>query len=228
MHIEAVKVRRLYLQVADQLSDLVADGSLAEGERLPSERDLASQFGVSRPTVREAMIALEIAGLVEIRSGSGVYVVNRSSQAVSTDSEDAPGPLEILEARRLIEGETAALAAGNADPDTLRALGEQLAVIDDRGATPELREQADRAFHELIAAASGNSALHSCVHWLWDLREQSGLSQRFHDSLRLAGAAPVGEDHRAVADAIAAGDPVAARKAMQDHLQRVLDQILDN
>ena len=75
MKIEAVKVRRLYLQVAEQLARFVSEGELKPGDRLPSERDLAQRFAVSRPTIREAMIALEISGLVEIRSGSGVYVL---------------------------------------------------------------------------------------------------------------------------------------------------------
>ncbi|MDX1736553.1 MAG: GntR family transcriptional regulator, partial [Halioglobus sp.] len=78
MEIQAVKVQRLYLQVAQQLQQHIDAGAFAVGQRLPSERDLANQFGVSRPTIREAMIALEIAGLVEVRSGSGVYVRARS------------------------------------------------------------------------------------------------------------------------------------------------------
>ena len=78
--IQAIKVQRLYLQVAQQLQQLIASGEFEVGRRLPAERDLASQFGVSRPTIREAMIALEIAGLVEVRSGSGVYVTGQKIQ----------------------------------------------------------------------------------------------------------------------------------------------------
>ncbi|NND68603.1 MAG: FadR family transcriptional regulator, partial [Halioglobus sp.] len=105
MEIRAIKVQRLYLQVAEQLRALIDSGCFAVGERLPSERDLAQRFEVSRPTIREAMIALEIAGLVEVRSGSGVYVKARGGPTSLAETAD-PGPFEILEARKLIEGET--------------------------------------------------------------------------------------------------------------------------
>lgn len=227
MEIEAVKVRRLYLQVADQLSSLMREGTLQPGDRLPSERDLASQFGVSRPTVREAMIALEIAGMVEIRSGSGVYIMDTSdvfSPAV-LKGED-PGPLEILEARRAIEGETAALAAERIDANTLRELEAQLLLIASADASAEEKEAADERFHQLIAFASGNSALQSSVIWLWDLRNRSQISHKFHEKLRMEGSTPVVRDHEAILDAIRKGDPQAARQHMHQHLQRVLDYVL--
>ena len=103
MKVEAVKVRRLYLEVAGQIETLIRSGEIKPGERLPSERDLAASFEVSRPTIREAMIALEIAGLVEIRTGSGIYALplKQSPEAITID--DVPGPFEVLEARLLIE-----------------------------------------------------------------------------------------------------------------------------
>ena len=103
MQIQAVKVRRLYLQVADQLRDLIQQGTIAPGGRLPSERALAEQFGVGRPTVREAMIALEIAGLVQIRSGSGVYVLEQTGRDAPVTTDHGHGPFEILEARMFFE-----------------------------------------------------------------------------------------------------------------------------
>jgi len=101
--IQAIKVQRLYLQVASQLQDLIDTGAFAPGTRLPSERDLAGQFGVSRPTIREAMIALEIAGLVDVRSGSGVYVSDPPASPTLLADSEYPGPFEILQARKLIE-----------------------------------------------------------------------------------------------------------------------------
>jgi GntR family transcriptional repressor for pyruvate dehydrogenase complex len=227
MQIEAVKVRRLYLQVAEQLSGFIDAGDIKPGERLPSERDLAAQFGVSRPTVREAMIALEIAGLVEIRSGSGVYVLQSPATAwPEGPREEVPGPLEILEARRVIEGETAALAACRIDSDTLTALRRELAVISDARASTERKEAADQRFHQLIAEASGNSALHSTIVWLWDLRNRTEISHTFHERLRREGSTPVIRDHSAILDALEKGDAEAAREQMHLHLQRVLDLIL--
>jgi DNA-binding FadR family transcriptional regulator len=226
VQIEAVRVRRLYLQVAEQLSNLIQQGNLSAGERLPSERDLAAKFQVSRPTIREAMIALEIAGMVEIRSGSGVYVMAASIQP-ALHSEEVPGPLEVLEARKAIEGETAALAAQHSSPELISALEQELKIMADATTSIEEKEAADQCFHQLIAAASGNSALHTTVNWLWQLRMESTISQSFHERLRKEGSTPLVVDHQAVLQAIADGDSNAARAAMHNHIQRVLDTILE-
>ena len=111
MHVDAVKVRRLYLEVATQLEQQSQNGQIRPGERLPSERDLAGRFEVSRPTIREAMIALEIAGLVDIKTGSGIYVLAQTETLVPRSLDDVPGPFEVLEARLLIEPQAASLAA---------------------------------------------------------------------------------------------------------------------
>ena len=173
------------------------------------------------------MIALEIAGLVEIRSGSGVYVLAGASSSKPTgQAEEVPGPLEILEARHAIEGETAALAATRIDQDALAALRRQLEVIADPAASTEKKEAADQQFHQLIAEASGNSALHSTIIWLWDLRSRTEISHTFHERLRQEGSTPVVRDHTAILEALEQGDAEAARRQMHRHLQRVLDLIL--
>src|SRR6266478_3085008 len=107
----ALGVRRVYRQVADQLRNLLAEGNYPPGARLPPERDIAVQLKVSRTTVREALIALELAGLVEVRGGSGVYVtaLPRSGTLTIESTDSGPGPFELLQARRLLEGEIAAL-----------------------------------------------------------------------------------------------------------------------
>ncbi|RZM06153.1 MAG: GntR family transcriptional regulator, partial [Sphingomonas sp.] len=101
---------RLYAQVARTLAARIAEGVYPLGGRLPSERDIAASTGVSRPTVREAILALELDGLVEVRTGSGVYVAALTPARAQADTSGF-GPFEILEARALIEGETCALAA---------------------------------------------------------------------------------------------------------------------
>src|SRR5881409_3745562 len=112
MPLQAVESSRLYRQIAEQLRGLIAQGEFATGTRLPAERDLAKQLGVSRPSVREALIALEVEGWVEVRTGSGVYVLDRPR---STRARKVPaaewGPLELIRARRVIEGEIALVAA---------------------------------------------------------------------------------------------------------------------
>src|SRR3954447_2366374 len=94
--------RRLYEQIAQKLARDIATGRYEVGQRLPSERELAQSFSVSRPTVREAIIALELDELVEVRTGSGVYVTNREPPTGQAGVKDI-GPFELLEARRAIE-----------------------------------------------------------------------------------------------------------------------------
>src|SRR5580698_3553907 len=102
--------RKLYRQVADSIMAAIQSGDFKPGARLPSERDLAASFKVSRPTIREAMIALEIRGLVEARQGSGIYITAHPPVQIGEDDLDI-GAFELTEARRLFEGEAAALAA---------------------------------------------------------------------------------------------------------------------
>src|SRR5437667_1767217 len=116
MPFQSIEPRRLYRQIAEQIRTLIRDGEFVPGARLPPERDLAKQLGVSRPSVREALIALEVEGLVEVRIGSGIYVqrgaATRSDEPSSVHA--AAGPFELLRARHVIESECAALAAKSA------------------------------------------------------------------------------------------------------------------
>src|SRR6478609_7586299 len=113
MPFQSIEPRRLYRQIADQIRALIKRGEYAAGSRLPPERDLARQLGVSRPSVREALIALEVEGLVDVRIGSGIYVLARGRNA-RDEVQAASGPFELLRARWVIEGECAALAAKSA------------------------------------------------------------------------------------------------------------------
>ncbi|PLW68590.1 FadR/GntR family transcriptional regulator [Pseudohalioglobus lutimaris] len=228
MEIKAVKTRRLYLQVAEQLVAVIQSGSIGAGERLPAERDLAERFGVSRPTIREAMIALEIAGLVEIRSGSGVYVVDNSAPFTPVAADQGPGPFEILEARRLFEGEACALAAERITNEQIASLKSLLAEMEQENRQHGAQEKADQQFHCLIAEAAGNSAISATVNWLWQLRNESEISQRFHQRVREEGIKPIIEDHRRILQALEERDPASSRRAMAAHLQRVIDHLLES
>ena len=136
MLLKAVQSQRRFEQVAEQISKLIKKGKLNPGERLPPERELAKQLEVSRPTVREAMIALEISGMVEVRVGSGIYVSNTSNPDLKLRNytiEMGPGPLELIEARKEIEGANAALAAQRIGTDCLEQLEQAIEkMVDDR------------------------------------------------------------------------------------------------
>jgi DNA-binding FadR family transcriptional regulator len=218
--LQAVEPRRLYRQIADQIAQLIASGEFLPGARLPAERELASSLGVSRASVREAIISLEMGGLVEVRVGSGIFVTAPVVRPAA--AEDAgPGPFELLQARSVIEGEIAALAAATAAPpelDYLRGCVARMAAhIDDFA----VREASDRDFHLGIAKATGNSSLELVVEGLWQQRAElwGRLQQHFHTAEL---ARKTIRDHSAILSAIAARDPEAARAAMHRHLARVV------
>lgn len=220
MRLQAVESRRLYRQIADQIRGLIESGEAARGARLPAERDLAKQLKVSRPSLREALIALEIEGLLDVRVGSGIYVTRPGTGTRVNGAEllDAHGPFEVIRARRLIEGECAALAARNATPAQVRAIREAHArMVEETRRNPNPLE-ADRAFHVRVAEASGNSALLLVVQTLWDLRV--GPLYRALER-KLDATALVAEtltEHRAIVEAVAKGDARAARAAACRHM----------
>lgn len=218
--------KRLYEQVADQLAERIAGGIYAVGERLPSERDLAAAFGVSRPTVREAVIALELDGLVEVKTGSGVYVTARFPKTGSPGVTDI-GPFELLEARRGIEAEAAALAAQRITDTEITELEALVAEMESENKTDVvMSEDADRRFHMTIARATQNSAMVAIIEMLWDVRNRSPQSVRFLEHVRANGVKPIIDEHSAILDALRQRDPAKARAAMRQHLHSVMNGVL--
>ncbi|MGZ5651785.1 MAG: FadR/GntR family transcriptional regulator [Usitatibacter sp.] len=219
MPLQAVENRRLYRQIADQIADLIERGEYGKGQRLPPERDLARQLGVSRPSVREALIALEVEGYVEVRIGSGVYVIGpRPAAAAIEPLPEDSGPFELINARRLIEAECAALAAKQVTKAQVRAMEEaldQMQADRDKGVMPLA---SDRLFHLRIAEASGNSALALVVKTLWDQRTGPLFLRLEHhfDTPSLWDVAI--REHREIVAAIARHDAGAARAAMRRHM----------
>jgi len=218
---------RLYQEIAQRISTLIQQGGYQPGDRLPAERDLAQRLHVSRPSAREAVIALEVAGIVEVRTGSGIYVRlagppghARLRQFLAGDP--GPGPYEALEMRRLLEGEAAYRAATHIGPAELSVLRDTLAAMrDDPGPVPFRGDTADRTFHELIATASGNSVLAMMVHELWETRG-TALWQRWMERTRTAAMhlERVREHERIIA-CLTERDGIGARDAMQYHIEQV-------
>lgn len=216
---------RLYESIAHTLEQAIEVGRYKPGGRLPSERELAEEFGVSRPVVREAIIVLELRGLVQRRHGAGVYVAAKTApQPISPDEAD--GPFEVTEARRLLEGEIAALAAVAATDKQIDEMEAIIARIGDMRTDQATREQADRAFHVALARSTNNDVLVGLVESLWDKRYQSPLCVYFFSRARDAGIQPPVDEHQVVLDALKARDPEAARQAMRDHLARVTQNLL--
>lgn len=215
---------RLYQKLARQLFSDLAAGRYAVGDRLPAERELSLQYNVSRPAVREAMIALEVQGLIDVRIGSGAYVC-----ALPGETE-APGfsvtAFELMEARMLIEGEAAALAAVHIQDDEIAELEKLVREIESENQLAGGSTKADQAFHLLIASATRNAVIRNQVEEMWRLRSTSPNCALLLEKARTANVHPVVEEHLAVLKALRARDPSAARAAMRGHLGSVIDHLL--
>jgi DNA-binding FadR family transcriptional regulator len=218
MRLQAIEPRRLYRQIADQIRRLIGKGALAPGERRPAERDLARRLGVSRPSLREALIALEVEGLLDVRVGSGIYVAQPGKRGHGAEIGGDSGPFEVIRARWMIEGECAALAARHGTAAQLRAIRRAHADLQKEARRHHNPLGADRTFHVRIAQAAGNSALELVVQTLWDQRV-GPLYRALEVKLEYpAMAAETLREHEAVMRAILARKPAAARAAMHRHM----------
>ncbi len=214
----ALEPRRLYRLAAEQIRTLIQSGEIPVGERLPAERELAERLGVSRPTIREALIVLEVEGLVQIRMGSGVYVNRKPDRDDVLPADDSGGPLEILQARCLIESAIAEEAARRADAAGIARLDEILREMEGALEDSKRALALDRAFHTTIADIIGNSALNHFTGLIYDERMSpffEKLASYFEGPHTWRAAL---EEHRVIRDALAAEDPAAAREAMRLHL----------
>jgi len=218
-HHRASESRRQYQLVADRIRALIEEEGIGVGSRLPAERELALQLGVSRPSLREALIALEIDGRVEIRGGSGVYV---SAPPVGTgDGATSPlgdSPAELMQARVVLEGAVITLAAARVTKSGLQRVEEALAAMREEHASGRIPVDADRRFHLSIAEMAGNSVLVDMVGTLFDGRH-APIAARMSGQVESTQTwhAAVGE-HEAIYRALEARNPQAAAAAMCSHL----------
>lgn len=235
MAAKPTETRRLYLQIADKLRVLMEQPDFARNGRLPPERELAERLGVSRPSVREALVALELEGRVEIRMGSGVYVCPPADADTDADSAAAVPPREaelgaslvdIMSARSVIEGAVAASVAPFAKARALKALRAIYEKMESEVRAGQVPDAADRAFHTTIAQMSGNEVLTRLVGSLFDERH-SPLSTKLrghfeNESTWLAAL----REHRDILEALEAHDSVQAQAAMQRHMKASLERVM--
>lgn len=212
---------RLYMQVALQLIDAISERGLGPGDRLPGERDLATWLGVSRVTIREALLALELAGQTEVRVGDGVYVAAKKLTRGSYIPSDVD-PQELLEARRVFEPAAASIAAETADAESLEGLIENVqrisTLIDDKEHIQEFLI-CGLDFHRLVAQLTNNRLVAHTVsamvdvgnHPLWILANRATMAER---SVRQLYA----DDHGQILNAITGHDAEAASQLMLQHM----------
>ncbi|HEY3563151.1 MAG TPA: FadR/GntR family transcriptional regulator [Kribbella sp.] len=215
---------RLYEQVADQITTWITENGLRPGDRLPPERELAQRLGVSRATLSQALVALEVIGVVVVRHGDGTVLTERARtapviEAIRAHADRLP---EIIEARDALESKLASLAASRRTEADLVAIRAALAAMERDIEKGGRGVEADEAFHGAVTAAARSELLAQMMEAIHDLVRETrleSLSQPGRPRESLAG-------HRKVGDAIAAGDPEAAAQAMHEHVMLVSDVAL--
>ena len=215
---------RLYEQVAEQITAWVADNGLVEGDRLPPERELAVRLGVSRATLSQALVALEVIGVVAVRHGDGTLLTSapaatRIVEAIRAHADRLP---EVIETRDALETKIAALAAVRRTDDDLARIDDALSAMAADIEAGGRGVEGDERFHGAVTAAAHSLLLARLMDEIADLVRESrleSLSQPGRPRDSLAG-------HRAIAEAIRAGDPDAASRAMHAHVEMVSDVAL--
>ena len=216
---------RLYKNVLEEMLTLIDSGEFPAGGRLPPERELAERFNVSRPTIREAIIALEVLDRVQVKTGSGIYVLEH--QSGSGNGIDSISPWELTESRALIEGEAAALAASHISDEELKNLEDSLYEMARENDSGELADgDADRKFHHIIAQATRNAMMQTVIEHMWHVRNHAPLVSRAYRAICEQDGTKRVEEHREIYEALAKRDANAARAAMHQHFALILNKLI--
>jgi GntR family transcriptional regulator, transcriptional repressor for pyruvate dehydrogenase complex len=223
---QKIATKRKSVQVAEQITEAIRRNVYSTGDRLPAERVIAEQMGVSRPSVREALSALQIAGVLESRAGDGTYVVSRADRqdAGILLLEEEESPVEALEARRVIERAIAQEAAARVTAHTLHRLAATVAALRDAAGARDYEAfgTANGDFHLTIIRAAGNELLERTVRPLIDvmqrqlgreMRRREYLDGRYFDTIYAA--------HEQIYDALKARDAHRAAEAMDHHFDLI-------
>jgi len=224
-----VQFAKVFERVAEQIEKRILEGELRKGDRLPTERELAEQFQVSRTAVREAMKILAQKGLINMRPGRGTIVIDGAREAMQNSISlmmklklgEVGGSDNLVEFRGILETEIAALAAARATEKEISAMREAIRVMDESLNDADAFISADNAFHEALAQATQNALIliliNSIVHLLSEQRKQIFETE---------GGPQRGQiHHRRILESVIRRDPEAARAAMRSHLQQVREDV---
>ncbi|WP_353474755.1 FadR/GntR family transcriptional regulator [Salipiger sp. H15] len=224
-----------YRLVAEEIAARLRAGDYAPGSKMPADKDLVAQLGVSRTTVREAMIALELMGYVVTRYGAGAFVADPLPQAKAAaqgephaETQGLPGFFELVEARFVIEPEIAAIAASTVTPGQIAQLNRCIEGMCDASLPFDRIEAHDREFHLVVARSTGNSVFVSVVDEFWRARQRYPEWTRLNNRQSPEDIARFSRDeHVAIVDALAAGDAEGARAAMALHCRNSGQPLLE-
>ncbi len=217
-----VKKTRVYEEIVVKVKHMIEKGRLHHGDQLPSERELAEVFSVSRSSVREALRSLETQGYLESRQGDGTYIARQPVESLvdplaTVIFSEKDGQMELFEMRRLIEPQLAYLAAERATPEEIVMLGKALELQEKAFAKGESATEVDKTFHYILAKAAKNKVILRIVDNIMDL-----LAESRDKYLQVEGRAGKSlARHRELLNAIRSGDKELAAKVMLEHLEDI-------
>jgi GntR family transcriptional repressor for pyruvate dehydrogenase complex len=224
-----VQAPKVFERVAVQIEQRILDGELHSGDRLPTERELAEQFQVSRTAVREALKILAQKGLVDMRPGRGTIVIDGAHEALQHSLGlvmrlklgEVGGSNSLVEVREILEIEIAALAAERATEQEIAAMREAVQVMDESLDNADVFITADNRFHEALAQATQNALILTLVRSIVNL-----LSEQRKQIFATAGGPQRGQvHHKSILASVIKHDPEAARAAMRAHLRQVREDV---
>jgi GntR family transcriptional regulator, transcriptional repressor for pyruvate dehydrogenase complex len=215
---------RLYEVIVEQLCAYIADNEMAPGDRLPAERDLAANLGVSRASLSQALVALEVQGVLSVRHGDGAILIRRPAEerAIKALREHADRIPDIIEAREALEVKLAGLAAARRTDAEMAAIDAAIAKMESEIEVGERGVTGDEMFHEAMTTAAHSSLLAKLMHEISGLIKETrieSLSQEDRPRASLEG-------HKRIADAVRKQDVQQAERAMADHIRLVSDVAL--
>lgn len=224
--------KRLYQEIGEGLKDRIVSGEFVVGDRLPPEREIAAQCQVGRAVVREALIMLELQHLVEVRKGSGVYIINQPNKEIDEKTyaikHDDAGPFEMLQARQLLESHVAEFAATQVTKNDISRLRNALEIEHQQIENDNLDYDGDEMFHMAIAEATQNSVLADMVKALWERRQNSSMWLQLHERIVNQDYRKCWlKDHEKILLALQRRNPAEARDAMWQHLENVKQTLLE-
>jgi GntR family transcriptional repressor for pyruvate dehydrogenase complex len=215
---------RLYEVIVEQLCAYIADNEMAPGDRLPAERDLATKLGVSRASLSQALVALEVQGVLSVRHGDGAVLIRRPAEerAIKALREHADRIPDIIEAREALEVRLVGLAAARRSDAEMAGIDAAIAKMESEIDAGERGVVGDEMFHEAITAAAHSSLLAKLMHEISGLIKETRIESLSQENRPRASL----EGHRRIADAVRKQDPQEASQAMADHIRLVSDVAL--
>lgn len=231
MQFKPIKPRKIYEQIVEQIKIMIAEGNLKPGDKLPSEREMADRLKVSRASVREALSALHLMGLVEIKSGEGTYIKQSTVDSIIEPLAlmlvmERDTVLEILEVRKGLEVEAAGLAAIRRDEEDIIRMREALDEMKNDIANLEIGEKADWKFHYAIAQASQNSLLIRLMNTVSDTIENTMRTSRQNLYAKDNMPKILLDAHEEIFQAIVNKKDMEAREKMYKHLAMVEENMI--